>query len=109
FTIPSDGGYSSLDRVAVCSADADGYPDSYGAFTVTVAPVVMTSAMVRASDGGVWQAYSTCGWFHLYVLDGVNPTSANILNQADDSLSLPLTDGTHTFGLLGTDGNAPGS
>jgi hypothetical protein len=72
-------------------------------------PVVLTSALVQANDGGGWLAYASCGIFHLYVLDGTAAGSANILNNADDTLSLTLADGTHTLGLLGTDGNNPGA
>jgi hypothetical protein len=93
------------------NADPSARPSVEVCYRPTVDPV-MVGAFVRASDGGGWLAYQTssCGIFHLYVLDDpTHPATANILNASDGTLSVPLADGTYTLGVLGTGGNTPGS
>ena len=76
-------------------------------FTAAAASATPTLSGANVFDGyyGGYNAYpesQPCGSFHLYVIEGTDPYGA-IVND-NSSLNIPLSLGTHTFTLLGTEG-----
>ncbi len=67
----------------------------------------LTGIGVYASDGGGWDTYptSTCGEFHLFIAENGDPVGGSLEETIDDQLAV----GTTTLGIIGTDGNGPGT
>ncbi|MCW2976154.1 MAG: hypothetical protein JWM06_1435 [Actinomycetia bacterium] len=69
----------------------------------------LTQIFVGASDGGGWTTYSSSanyyGVFSLYVARDGNPLDGSLDWLSADTLA----NGTTTYGVVGTDGNGPGT
>lgn len=69
----------------------------------------LTQIFVGASDGGGWTTYTSSaayyGVFSLYVARNGDPVNGSLDWLTADT----LPDGTTTYGVIGTDGNGPGT